>query len=308
MAKNFYEILGVSQWASDEELKAAIEQITLELGGAEDHASREALQLARKAYATLSDPRLRAQYDRRLGQRANANPSPTRSLAWPRLRLRHFPPPQDCGLSPPPPASTPPASRNPFVIVIALLALILFWGIQKENTRRAEAQLASSEKTMAAALAEKDKALAQLQSELARQQKEMEDKRLELENRRMELENKKIETERKSIEASQDAAYKRIDSDTSISNRGLDLEEPIARAEAGKRQAEIGQTQAQTQVLREQARFIELDNRKKQFDYDRRVQAERIDILRETALLNKYREQELNGGDRLTRSNPGLGR
>lgn len=291
MANNFYEILGVSQWATDEELRSAIEHITQDLGEAWDEESMAALQLARKAYATLSDPRARADYDRKLARRSIACPPQARAPGRP--QLRRIPPPRESGI--PGQVSLPALiNRHPVLLLAALLGLLMFLSIQQGNTSRAESRLAATEKAMAAALAEKDEALAQARSELARQQHEIEDKRAELENRRIELESRRIDMEQRSVDADREVALKQIENQAETANRRLGLS-------AKRVEAETRQTNAITQGLA-------IEAMQRQFRYDRQVANEGFAIRREQALLNKYREQELNGEDRIRRGNPAFDR
>jgi curved DNA-binding protein CbpA len=298
MAKNYYQILGVSQWATDEALQAAIQQITLELGEACDEESMEALRMARKAYAILSNPKLRANYDYQLAQDAPLN-LPHNDLSWPQTRRNlnrqvH----NESNI----PMLSNRRGKTPILLLLAgLVGLAILLSIQKEHMQRAESQLAASEKALNAALAEKDKALTQIQSELGERQKGLENRQLELDKALIELEYKKAEIAQSAIDANKDVAIRQIDSGAAIANRTLDMQQPIM-------QADIDYKQAQAQVTHEQIRSMALSNRSYQYDYDRRIQNERLGIMTESVLRDKYRQQELNGEDRITRSNPGLGR
>jgi curved DNA-binding protein CbpA len=298
MAKNYYQTLGVSQWATDEALQAAIQQITLELGVASDEESMEALRMARKAYAILSNPKLRAHYDYQLAQDSSLN-LPRSSLAWPQSRrnltrqLHH-----KSNI----PMLADIRGKTPVLLLLAgLLGLAIFWSIQKEHMQKAESQLAANEKALTAALAEKDKALAQIQSELTEQQKGLENRQLDLDKALIEVENKKAEIAQSAIDANKDVAIRQIDSRAAIANRTLDMQQPFIQADADYKQA-------QAQMTHEQIRSMALSNRSYQYNYDRRIQDERLGIMTESVLRDKYRQQELNGEDRITRSNPGLGR
>ncbi len=181
-----------------------------------------------------------------------------------------------------------------FLLLAALFGLVLFWNVEKDKHRQLEAQLAATEKAMAAVVAEKNEALAQMRMDIARQQQDLEGRQVELENRRLELESRRIDTQQRSIEANEEIAMRQIESQAEMHSRDHKLD-------ARRTDAEIQQTNIITQDWAIQAR-------QNQFRYDRQVANERYGIMRETALLNKYLEQRSNGEDMLTKSNPGLGR
>src|SRR3954464_7363454 len=67
MARNYYEILGVSQGATDEEIKKAYRQAALKYHpdrNPGDHAAEEKFKEASEAYQVLCDADKRAAYDR----------------------------------------------------------------------------------------------------------------------------------------------------------------------------------------------------------------------------------------------------
>jgi len=312
MAKTLYEILGVPPSASRAQLQAAFNKIKRELGKAGDKQSMEALQIAREAFTLLSNPDKRANYDQKLAQQAGLNshdnledtplwhktlPAQLNDLSAKALPDHRFTRadwnkrPRDFSFM----------QKPPFLILLALLAAFIYWTIESEKIHLLEAQLQANERAIAQAIAEKNEAFklrqeAQAQIELARQQdaEAQEAKRIELENRRIEIESRRIEVEQNAIDANREVAIRQIDSGATLANRSMD----IAAAKA----------QTEAQMTSAKARVLETEARKKQFAYDRDVQDESSAIRRETALFNKYRQQEINGEDRLTRSNPGLGR
>lgn len=182
-----------------------------------------------------------------------------------------------------------------FLLLAAFFGLALFWNVEKDKHRQLEAQLAATEKAMAAAIAEKNETLAQIQNEIARQQAE--DKQLELESRWLELENKRIEIQQRSVDANEEIAMRQIESQAEMHSRDRGLNAKMV-------DAEVRQTDAQTNVI---TQSWALEARQRQFRYDRQVANERYDIMRETALLQKYLEERHNGEDMITKSNPGLG-
>ena len=311
MTRTLYEILGVAPSASLRELQVAYNKIKRELGKAGDPASMQALQIASEAYRVLSDPDRRYRYDQKHARRAEAEPHDAveSDPAW-RGTLpavlqdfpEHFPPP------PPPPMPMRGGGgrwddfsfmhKPPFLVFLLRATVFLYNSLQAEKMHRLEDRLQANEIAMAKAMAEKNASLkareeAQAQIELAKQQhddSEAEIKRLDLEKRKLDLESKHIDVEQSAVDANKEVALKQIESSAAIANRSLDVK-----------------TQTEAQIARSQARSIELDNREKEFSYIRRVQDEGFAIRAEAALRDKYREQELAGEDKISRSNPGLG-
>lgn len=80
--KNYYEILGVSPKASQQEIESAYRKIVLEnhpdlYPG--DKAKEERLKQANEAYAVLKDPKLREKYDQELRGEVKGTASQTTS-------------------------------------------------------------------------------------------------------------------------------------------------------------------------------------------------------------------------------------
>jgi curved DNA-binding protein CbpA len=300
MAKTLYEILGVSPLASRAELQIAFNKIKRKLNRAGDKDSMDALHIAEEAYAILSNPDKRANYDRKLAQQPAAQEDSSapesRSLpvrwgepSWDALfpladkrgQTRNFP------------------QRRQFLAALLLLALLVYWAVENEKSRRLEARLQADEQAIAQAIQEKNRAIkskeeAQAQLEQARQQyeSEQEARRAELASKQLDLENKRIETDQYAIDTQRELALKQIDKQADLSNRSLEIEKMRAQADIEARTA--------------QTRSTELANRMNQYTYDRKLQDEGIAIMTERVLREKYRQQELSGDDRIYRVNPGM--
>ncbi|MEM7367660.1 MAG: J domain-containing protein [Bacteroidota bacterium] len=76
MAKDYYQVLGLSQQASEQEIKHSFRQLAMKLhpdSNSDPNAHDLFLQL-NEAYQTLSDPQLRKQYDLQLQRFKNGDP------------------------------------------------------------------------------------------------------------------------------------------------------------------------------------------------------------------------------------------
>src|SRR5919201_6353352 len=65
--RDYYEVLGVSRQASDQEIKSAYRKLALQHHpdrNPGNHEAEENFKEAAEAYSVLSDPQKRAQYDR----------------------------------------------------------------------------------------------------------------------------------------------------------------------------------------------------------------------------------------------------
>lgn len=85
-AENLYEVLGLSQGASEREVKAAYRKRALKLHPDVNKApdAQQRFMEAKMAFETLSDPNARAEYDRRLRMvRAGVSREPyLQQLQW----------------------------------------------------------------------------------------------------------------------------------------------------------------------------------------------------------------------------------
>ena len=315
MAKTLYEILGVAPSASLAQLQTAFNKIKRNLGKAGDKESMEALHMAREAYAILSNPDKRARYDQKLAQRAGLDTHDATEEDSAGLRtlpaLTHdFPGTFQPCLTAMERWGNRPHDFNfmqkpSFLALLVLATAFLYGNFEAEKFHRLEQRLQANETATANAIAEKNQALklrdeAQAQLDLARQQheSEAEARRAELENKRLDLENKRIDVEQSAVDANREVAIKQIDSGAAVANRNMDI----------SLQTEAQRLQTEAPMRNARLRDLELAVREKQFTYDRKVQQEGIAIMVESALRDKYREQEINGEDRISRSNPALGR
>ncbi|MFM8333364.1 MAG: DnaJ domain-containing protein [Candidatus Methylumidiphilus sp.] len=299
MAKTLYEILGVAPSASDGQLLAAFQRIRARLLNARDAASIEALQIAREAYAILSNPSKRALYDEKLAKRsapAEDEPAPDGPLYLPHLyarcKERLTGPVGDYGAAGKQALDFSVFRQPSFLLLLAAAALVLFlWFDGQEKSRRLEAQLAAAQQEAAAAkndaLKIREQALAEAQAELARRQQE--------------LAEKQAETNRQTVDVYRSVMTRQIDSQSEMADRNLELMTPKIKAETERTLGEARWSQAQ-------ARNAEIAARQREHEYNSRISRETIELARESALLGKIQQQRLDGEDGISRSNPGANR
>jgi hypothetical protein len=278
MARNFYEILGVSPQATQSQIELAYKNLTTNNKLAYDENT---LKIICKAYETLSDKNTRSSYDLRLARA-------TRTTTGGLKETIH--------------------QSSLIFLLASFLCISVILNIQKSNNINiAETKLAKTEKLLsekAAALDEVMNILELQQSELEKvqvkstdiekQQADLIKIQSEYAKRQQELEERRIELQEKSINMNRDIANKQIDTQSTVMHRGMDIYTP--------------KIQSETRATHGVARNLEIEAKQKEYNYDRRVQDERTQIMRESALLNKYREQRRNGEDGITTSNPGARR
>lgn len=294
---SLYEILGVDPSVSDEQLHEAFERIERRLAGAADPVSVEDLRRAKEAFAILSSRRKRG-----MSLEPRALPrgeSPLRSL------LTH-----GAALESPPVRSLAElflaAIQRPafLAFVAALVALLIFRDIETTKNM-VELQRVANEKAVAEASAARNKILEAREAELAQAQHELDEKRLELEARRIDvgqqMEAKRIEAGQQSVENLQwanarqaEAEKERIEAQKEKARQEMELAQPRIQAEAN-------QMNAAANMMNAKARETNFPIDQAEYEINRQVRYEK-------ALLDKYREQRLNGEDRITHSNPGLDR
>lgn len=75
MKKTLYDVLGVNNNASQEEIKVAYQAKKETLENATDHDSQNELKIVQQSFSILSDPKQRSSYDQRLNSINSANNS-----------------------------------------------------------------------------------------------------------------------------------------------------------------------------------------------------------------------------------------
>lgn len=298
MPRSFYEILGVDPAATDEELLIALMRIEQRLENATDPESQEELRLAREAFAILSSRRRKP-----VGTLPTRNklPTPNRRKTVSTLFAHDHPSVRldDAAFAPPmrPPANTYlDMLRQPafLAFLIALLGLLTYWHLETRKIKALETQHAVNETSLAEALAAKSKELAAKEEDLQQAQQALDDKQLELESRR-------IGVGEQAVGAYRDTRMRAIEAQEDIANRSLDIAKPKVDAEANV-------LNAQSNMVREQTRIVSVQATRAEQAYKNEVANEGYAIRAQKALLDSYEQQRLNGGDGISRSNPGLGR
>lgn len=296
MTRSLYEILGVAPSAGGAELRAAMDRIEQALGEAADAASAGALNVAREAFAVLSNPAKRAVYDDKLAKRA-ADAEPRGAMLPPggspegRSGRRFGNAPKSGGLV----GADFPRNPSSWLFALVLAVVLAFWLHEKQAVHRLEARLESTEQAMLQAAMAKDKALRAREEAAARAQAEADREKNEL-----------METRQRSIDSYKDVLSKQIEAQTHIADRNLEAVAPRLQAEAARIYAESDLAQATSRLVDAKAQGEKLTLRERTYDYNNRVSDDYYRYTAELRLREAYRQQSLSGQDRIVRVNPGL--
>jgi len=161
----------------------------------------------------------------------------------------------------------------------AILCLLTYWNIETNKLKLAQTQRLADEKILV---------------ESERRNRELALKEAELAQKELELKARQVELEQGLVEASGAAGARRLAQENEANNQSLDVARITATAQARLAESKARRYDAESSLI-EQA-------------HQRQTDAENLAIKAEATLLEKAREQRLNGEDGITRSNPGMNR